>query len=55
VAFQRRVRAVGGSCDLIVLPGAPHGLREWARAAPDHEARLVEWLGRALGPGAPAR
>jgi alpha-L-fucosidase 2 len=54
-AFQRRVRAVGGNCDLIVLPGAPHGLRDWARFAPDHEARLVEWLGRALGPGAPAR
>ncbi len=53
--FQRRVLAVGGSCDLIVLPGAPHGLREWAGAAPDHEARLVEWLGRALGAQAPAR
>ena len=46
VAFQRRVKAVGGICDLITLPGAPHGLREWTKAAPDHERQLIEWLER---------
>jgi alpha-L-fucosidase 2 len=46
VGFQRRVRAVGGTCDLITLPGAPHGLREWAKAAPSHESELLAWLER---------
>jgi acetyl esterase/lipase len=46
VAFQRRVKAAGGICDLITLPGAPHGLREWAKASPDHESHLLAWLDR---------
>lgn len=46
VAFQRRMKATGGICDLITLPGAPHGLREWAKAAPNYEDELLAWLNR---------
>jgi alpha-L-fucosidase 2 len=40
------VKSAGGICDLITLPGAPHGLREWAKAAPEHERQLLAWLER---------
>jgi alpha-L-fucosidase 2 len=47
--FQEKLRASGVRCDLIVLPGAPHGLVAWARFMPDHGARLVVWLREILG------
>ena len=55
VAFQRRVKAAGGICDLITLPGAPHGLREWTKAAPDHERQLLAWLERIFAAAAAAK
>ncbi len=42
--FQKRLRAVGATCDLIVIPGAPHGLLAWSQFSPDYDQRLVAWL-----------
>lgn len=43
-AFQEKLRAAGGTCEVMILPGAPHGLLAWAAAAPDYPARLIAWL-----------
>jgi len=51
--FQAKLRAAGGTCDLMVLPGAGHGLADWERLAPDYPARMVAWLDRQLRPVAP--
>jgi alpha-L-fucosidase 2 len=55
VTFQRRVRASGGICDLITLPGAPHGLRDWSKAAPKYEDELLAWLERVFAAAGAAR
>lgn len=43
-AFQEKLRAAGNTCDLIVLPGAPHGLLTWEKFLPDSAAQMNAWL-----------
>ncbi|MBI2511716.1 MAG: alpha/beta hydrolase [Opitutae bacterium] len=43
-AFQEKLRAAGNTCDLIVLPGAPHGLLTWEKFLPDYAAQMNAWL-----------
>jgi alpha-L-fucosidase 2 len=43
-AFQEKLRAAGNTCDLIILPGAPHGLLTWEKFLPDYVARMNAWL-----------
>lgn len=50
--FQAKLLASGVSCELIVIPGAPHGLSTWEKLAPDWPDRMVAWLRQTLGPGA---
>ncbi|HEX2861583.1 MAG TPA: alpha/beta hydrolase [Lacunisphaera sp.] len=40
----------GVECELQVLPGAPHRLSEWEKAAPGYTARYIAWLDRHLRP-----
>lgn len=44
VAFQEKLRTAGVPCDLITIPGGPHGLLTWKGLAPDYPDRLVAWL-----------
>lgn len=46
--FQAKLRANGVSCDLITIPGAPHGLLAWKKFAPDYPDRMIAWLRRTL-------
>lgn len=56
IDFQAKLRAAGGRCDLIAIPGAPHGLQTWAKFRPDYDAQLIAWLRAVLNPPmAPAR
>ena len=50
VNFQKRVRAVGGTCDLMTISGAPHALIPWAKIDPGYQAAMLAWLARTLGP-----
>ena len=43
-AFQERMHAAGNTCDLIELPGAPHGLLTWDKFQPDYVKLLDDWL-----------
>jgi acetyl esterase/lipase len=49
VNFQAKLKASGVSCDLMVIPGAPHRLTEWARCDPNYAGRMIAWLRRTLG------
>ena len=51
--FQARLRANDDTCDLMVLPGAGHGLADWERLDPDYPARMVKWLDQYLRPETP--
>ena len=53
LAFQQKLRAAGVRCDLITLPGAPHGLLTWPQFMPDYNDRLIAWLHDALPPAPP--
>lgn len=58
VNFQAKLKASGVPCDLIVIPGAPHRLTQWARCDPDYSDRMIRWLRQTLGEvreSAPAR
>ena len=49
LAFQKKLRAAGDTCDLITIPGAPHGLLHWTDFLPDYPDLLVAWLRQKLG------
>lgn len=58
VNFQAKLRASGVPCDLMVIPGAPHRLTEWAKCDPGYSDRMIRWLRQTLGEvreSAPAR
>jgi len=42
--FQARLRASGVTCDLITLPGAPHGLLTWDKYLPGYQDQVIAWL-----------
>lgn len=42
--FQAKLRASGVPCELIVIPGAPHGLLTWDQFDPDYAAKMTAWL-----------
>ncbi len=50
LAFQQKLRAAGVRCDLITLPGAPHGLLTWPQFLPDYPDRMISWLREILAP-----
>jgi acetyl esterase/lipase len=51
--FQAKLKANGVPCELIIIPGAPHGLSTWGKFAPDYADRMVAWLRRTLQQPAP--
>lgn len=51
LAFQKRLRAAGNTCDLIVLKDAPHALIPWEKLTPDYRPQLIAWLRKTLGEG----
>ena len=42
--FQAKLRDHGVTCDLITLPGAPHGLLTWEKFLPDYQVQMLQWL-----------
>ena len=42
--FEEKMLAAGNTCDVVVLPRAPHGLVPWDRIVPDYRAQLTSWL-----------
>lgn len=53
VNFQAKLRDQGNVCDLMIIPGAGHGLLNWEKFSPDYASRVVAWLRTQLNP-APA-
>ncbi len=50
VDFQAKLRALGGSADLITIKGGGHGMLGWAKVAPGYQDQVVAWLKKTLGP-----
>ena len=55
IAFRARLLALGGDCELHVLPGAGHRLAEWSVADPAWARVLTDWLHAKLGPAQAGR
>ena len=51
--FQAKLHVAGVTCDLITVPGAPHGLLTWEKFDAQWSTRFVTWLQRTLGDAAP--
>lgn len=47
-AAQAKLRALGDVCDLITIPGGPHGMIYWDKFDPAYKAKTVAWLDRYL-------
>lgn len=47
--FQAKVQSSGGTCELMVITGAPHRLNEWEKFSPGYTDRMIAWLKHALG------
>lgn len=54
VTLQAKLRAAEVPCELITIPGGPHGMLPWPPLAPDFKDRVVAWLRRAMPADAPA-
>jgi alpha-L-fucosidase 2 len=54
LAFQEKLRGAGVRCDLITIPGAPHGLLHWAEYSPNYNLSLIAWLQAHLTASPPA-
>lgn len=52
IAFQAKCREVGVPCELILIPGAGHRLREWKEGDPAYQQKLIAWLKDKLAPQA---
>ena len=50
VAFQKKLRAAGVRCDLLVIPNGPHATGSWHTipGVPDWEKQTTEWLNGVL-------
>jgi alpha-L-fucosidase 2 len=48
IDLQAKLRAVGGSCDLITIKDGPHGMLPWPPLAPHFKEEVVAWLQRTL-------
>lgn len=46
--FQAKLRANGVPCELITIPGAPHGLLTWDKFLPGYQDKLIAWLRETL-------
>ena len=49
-----KIRGAGGTCELIAVKDAPHGIRRWEslREAAGYKRTILGWLAQHLGPGA---
>jgi acetyl esterase/lipase len=47
--FSARLKAAGGTCDLITIPGAPHRLLDWEKYDANYVTKVVTWLRQNLG------
>jgi pectinesterase len=54
VIFQARLKSVGGTCDLLTLPGASHRMADWDKFDSGYTSKITSWLSQTLGlvPGA---
>jgi alpha-L-fucosidase 2 len=50
LAFQEKLKAAGGTCDMIVIPGAQHRIADWTQFDPDWQGKLMAWLNAKLAP-----
>lgn len=50
VAFDARVRAAGGTSELITVPGGSHAMGNWNKVAPGFKLEVISWLRKTLAP-----
>lgn len=48
--MQAKLRQAGVPCDLITVPGGPHGMGGWKKLGSDYQDQVVAWLRRTLAP-----
>ncbi|MGN6366938.1 MAG: alpha/beta hydrolase [Phycisphaerae bacterium] len=44
INWQKADEALGNSCEIIPLQGAPHRIRDWPKYLPNYEQQLADWL-----------
>ena len=48
VNFQVADKALGNSCEIITLKGAPHRIADWPKFLPDYPEQVATWLHQVL-------
>jgi dipeptidyl aminopeptidase/acylaminoacyl peptidase len=49
--FLAKLHEAGVPAELIVVPGAPHGMKTWLNFMSDYRERVIAWLQKTMGPG----
>ncbi len=47
-AMQQKLKAAGGTADLITVPGGGHGLRYWSHSNSNWQPQMLAWLRKTL-------
>jgi alpha-L-fucosidase 2 len=50
--FRSKLSSYDVPCELLVLPGAGHRIRDWEKSLPDYRQRIFDWLKLTLASGA---
>src|SRR5436305_238230 len=48
IAFQKRLRDTGATCDLVAVENAPHRLSEWEKIDSTYKDKMTNWLKKTL-------
>jgi pectinesterase len=49
LAFQKKLKAAGVDCDLVMIPGGQHQIAGWEQFDPAWPGKLLAWLDEKLG------
>jgi len=47
--FRAKLKAAGGSCDLITIDDGVHGMARWEATDPTYKDKVVKWIAEKLG------
>jgi len=46
--FQEKMKALGNTCDLIIIPGGGHGMGGWSKLNSNYREQMIAWLNKVL-------
>lgn len=46
--FEKKMKALGNTCDIITIPGGAHGMGGWEKLGSDYAQQMIAWLRKTM-------